>query len=303
MTSKIGFRGERIGVLAVTYNQCDLTVRFVEMFLRAFANAGVYLLVLDNNSSDGTVEISRKQFPDVDIRRLNDNYGCVTGRNIGVIELYKLGCDIIYITDNDIVIENRDFFHYMELFLSTHPDIVGCCPVVRWADDRNIQTLGSRRVSRIRTKNISMVDSNQSVSSLPGCAQFIRTEAFKKYGLYDNDLSPLSLEDYEWGMRATKMGAKLCYNPEAEVLHLHDRTKRDSAEKIGHLITGRMVYLRKHFSPTRMLQELRFLIPTAREYGIAFTLRHYLNGAAKRIHRQNYDFEVFMQQGVKRYYA
>jgi hypothetical protein len=296
-------RKPTIGVLVVTHNQFELTAGFVDRFLKMFGNdPRLYLLVLDNNSSDGTYERIRRIYPHVDIRKLNDNYGCVTGRNIGIVELWRLGCEYIYISDNDIVIEDETFFEKLLNLHRENTEADGSCPVVRWADDRSIQTLGSKRLFGAITRNLTAVNGLQRVDILPGCAQFVKMSAFERFGLYDNDFTPISIEDYEWGIRASRLGAKLFNNPYVQVMHLHDRKSPESTEKVSHYLTGRIVYLRKYFSLLRTIEELRFFLSNVRNYGFSTMLKAYSRGVRKKLREGNYFFSVFANGGTAKYY-
>lgn len=295
---------KKIGVLVVTYNQYQITRNFINKFLALFKEEYIHLLILDNNSQDGTYEKLQSRFPDLDIRKLNDNYGCVTGRNIGIVELINMGCHYILILDNDIEIEDPEFFSKMLLLMENDSEIDGCCPIVRWSDDYTIQTLGTRLNKFGISKNVTNISSgNNKVDILPGCAQFMRISAYKKIGLYDNDLSPISIEDYEWGMRAKKKRVKLCYNPDTEVIHYHNRLKGDSKEKKAFVIVGRMAFMKKYFTLFNLVKEIRFALRTMQNYGILFAVKNYIRGFFKKIHRNNFNYAEFSCQGLSKYYT
>ncbi len=293
----------KIGVLVVTYNQYEQTAAFVRRFIETFGNdRSIHLLVLDNDSHDQSYRRLCSDFPTVDIRPLNDNYGCVTGRNVGIVELEKLGCKYVYISDNDIIIEDPEFFRKLLIFHESHPEIDGSCPIVRWFDDRKIQTLGTKRVFGAFTRNVTQPNGIQRIDALPGCAQFISIRSFKKFGLYDNDFTPVSIEDYEWGMRASAEGASLTNYPIVEVLHTHDRAVKDSANKTLFYLAGRMVYLRKHLSLWRVLFEVRFILMHLLVFPISVLYRGYLLGVRKTLSDRNWVFEKFADSGLERYY-
>ena len=284
-----------IGVLLVTYNQYDITKKFILNYIQCFPLEKYKLLILDNNSSDMTFEKIKEEFPEIDIRKLNGNYGCVTGRNIGILELIKLESNYIFISDNDIVFKDSETLNKLGKFMQSHPELAGCCPIVRWFDDESIQTLGTREVRKNWFKNVSVLDNNIFVNSLPGCAQFVKSSTFKKYGVYDNDLSPISIEDLEWGMRATKNGAKLAYVNNCEVYHIQKRNVKNSREKTEHVIKGRGVFLRKYFSLQSIAREFRNFIYFTYNYGFIFTIRAYKKGLTKKIEKDNYNFDKFKE--------
>lgn len=291
---------KKIGVLVVTYNQYRVTLNFINKFLALFKKEHIHLLILDNNSQDDTYSKLRLRFPDLDIRKLNDNYGCVTGRNIGVVELINIECDYICILDNDVEIEDPEFFDKMYWFMENNDAVDGCCPVVRRGDNRSIQTLG-RRLTKFR-RNIKEIASVNRIDILPGCAGFIKAETFKKIGLYDNDLSPISIEDYEWGIRAKKKKAKFFNNPDVTVFHYFDRKKKVK-DLVAFVIVGRMVFLRKYFSLLNLIREIIFALRLLLRYGPLFVLINYIKGLLKKIHKDNFSYTKFSSQDIKKYYV
>jgi GT2 family glycosyltransferase len=291
-----------IAVLVVTFNQYEITRNFILNFIKTFSNEKYYLLILDNNSGDMTYEKIKYEFPDIDIKKLNDNYGCVTGRNIGIVELMRKKCKYIYITDNDIVFEDSGMLSKLKEFMKRNTGLEGCCPVVRWEEDKTIQTLGVRMLSRNRFKYISDFDENNMINILPGCAQFLCSDSFKKYGLFDNDFSPFGIEDLEWGIRAHRLNAKFAYCREAEVLHLHKKNLVISKNTIRQMIRGRIIFLRKYFSLFNLLKELHFLAGILFKYNTFFLIGAYVNGMKAKITKNNYNFDEFKLK-VSNYYC
>lgn len=294
-----------IGVLVVTYNQYELTKKFIINFSNLFSEDNrIKLLILDNNSKDGTYINIKKEFPHVDIRLLNNNYGCVTGRNIGIVELINLQVDYICILDNDIQIEDREFFNKILLYMTENKEIDACCPIVKFGKTREIQTMGYRLNGPfiINIKKIEELKTPK-IDILPGCAQFIRSSTFVKYGLYDNDLSPISIEDFEWGIRTKSMGINLSCCISTEVLHHHNPEIKDSKTKKEFVIVGRVIFLRKHFRIIFFLREIKYFVFTVAEYGLIFTVSAYFKGLKKKISFDNYKYENFVKIPFNYFYA
>lgn len=54
---------------------------------------------------------------------------------------------------------------------------------------------------------------------LSGYAQLTNIKAFSKVGLFDDDLSPISNEDLDWGIRAIQMGYRLMFVSASVIWH------------------------------------------------------------------------------------
>jgi GT2 family glycosyltransferase len=295
---------KKVGVLVVTYNQKDLTLNWIKEFKKTFIGQNnLYILVLDNNSKDGTYEAVKRQYPDVDIRKLNDNYGCTTGRNIGIVELINMGCEYICTLDNDCIIENSRFFEIMLQAFEMNPDVDGYSAVVRRAHDRSIDTMGSRRTWYGIRRSVKVPTENTKVDYLPGGACVIKASTYMKYGLFDNDYPPIGGQDHAWGIRVTNNGANLHFNPDLEVIHYHPGHRISYAEKDASILQGKALFLKKNPSVIHLLLEIRDCKHYVSHYGWLFTLKHYYSGFRRKIYRKNYEFQMFAFDGLAKYYA
>jgi GT2 family glycosyltransferase len=260
------------------------------------------LLVLDNNSHDGTSEAVRSEYPFVDIRVLNDNYGCTTGRNIGIVELIKKGCAYICTLDNDCFINNPRFFDLMVSAFESNPDVDGYGAIVVRAHNNEVDTMGSRRTWYGIRRAIKTPTANTRVDFLPGGASMIRSTAYMQFGLFDNDYPPVGGQDHAWGIRVTKSGANLHFNPLVEVIHDHPGSQTSRPEKDAFILRGKAMFLKKHPSLIYPLLDLRDCRHYIKEYGIKFVLQHYYRGFSQKTYKNNYKYEEFVKKGLDIYY-
>jgi len=294
---------KKVGVLVVTYNQKKITLGWIEKFKKTFHDqSNLHVLILDNNSNDGTLQAVRNQYPDVDIRLLNDNYGCTTGRNIGIVELINMGCEYICTLDNDCFIENKDFFRNMIAAFNANQEVDGYGAIVVRAHDRSIDTMGSRRTWYGIRRAVKVPTKNTKVDYLPGGACIIKATTYIKYGLFDNDYPPVGGQDHAWGIRVTNHGANLHFNPNQEVIHDHPGHKTSHTEKDIYIIHGKAMFLKKNPSLIQLLLEIRDSRHYIAQYGWLFLFKHYYYGFRKQIHKKNYEYNTFITSGLTKYY-
>lgn len=93
---------ERVCAVIVTYNRKDL--------LRECLNAVLgqtrppdHVLVVDNASTDGTPEMLKEEFPQVEVLRLPENQGGAGGFHEGMKRAYEMGFDWLWIMDDDTI--------------------------------------------------------------------------------------------------------------------------------------------------------------------------------------------------------
>jgi len=216
----------KVAVVILNYNGKLLAERSLNSVMRSsYANKDVILV--DNGSSDGSVEYLRARFPGVRILEVRPNRGVVGGRNCGFREAIARGCHYVLSLDNDVRIE---------------PELVGELVAVAEAD-RSIGIVGpktyaddgSQRIQcaggQIRyTQNVSsergsgetdrgQYDRIEDVDYFPGCGFMARREVLEKLGFLDEGFSELAHEDTDFCMRAVRRGYRIVYVPRAVMWH------------------------------------------------------------------------------------
>ena len=61
------------------------------------------IVVIDNNSGDGTADMVAKQFPEIALRVLPRNLGCANGFYEGISDAVKEGADWLWLLDDDTI--------------------------------------------------------------------------------------------------------------------------------------------------------------------------------------------------------
>ena len=94
----------KVAVVILNYNGKLLAERCLNSVMRSrYPNKDVILV--DNGSTDGSVEFLRTRIPDVRILETQENLGVVGGRNVGFREAVRRGSDYVLSLDNDAAFE------------------------------------------------------------------------------------------------------------------------------------------------------------------------------------------------------
>lgn len=109
-----------LSVVIVNYNTHDFLKACLES-LQAVTDIALDVIVVDNASSDGSCEMVRSQFPDVNLIANSENYWYCGGNNIG-IEASK-GAYVLLLNPDTVV--QPDALPMMVHFLASSPDYVG----------------------------------------------------------------------------------------------------------------------------------------------------------------------------------
>ena len=214
----------------VTYNNIATIDNAVGSLLKC-TEGPFRLYVVDNGSTDGTIEHIEKNYPEVTLIRSGGNIGFGKGHNL---ILDKLDSDYHVIINPDIIVKD-DVIAKLVDFLESNKDIGMASPEIRFPDGR-LQILGKRTpclkylvASRLRgsgepssiLREYAMLDCDLSkpidIENATGCFMFIRTKLFKEIGGFDKRYF-MYFEDSDL-TREVNSRCRTVYYPGATVYH------------------------------------------------------------------------------------
>lgn len=217
------------------------------------------LLIIDNHSNDKTIKViknylsnNQKLKDKTDILKNSQNIGFARAVNIGLKKalreknLYKT----VLLINPDTYFDKYLFKNGIDaLFLEK--DIGACCPKILYPDGR-IWWIGTRLLTpkeivsgpyygiskHIDQGKKKLVKKGFLESNLlTGCAMFIKIEAIKKVGLF-NEHYFMYVEDIDYSLRLLKAGYKLFLISREKVYHAQKRKKESVLLELRHYIIG-----------------------------------------------------------------
>ncbi|HWP83428.1 MAG TPA: glycosyltransferase family 2 protein [Bacteroidota bacterium] len=189
-----------------------------------YSNARV--LVVDNASSDGSVEAFRSQFPSVELIENSVNVRFAGGNNVGIRHALERGAEYVLVLNNDTVV---DAMVLDELIRTAESDpsigMVGA-KVLYYTDPQRIWFAGGRihwwsgwiAHEGIREMDRRQHDIVKDVDYLTGCCILAKREVIEEIGLFDERFFMYG-EDVDWCLRARRAGYRLVFQPKAKVWH------------------------------------------------------------------------------------
>ena len=268
-----------ISIIIVNYNvrhfleQCLLSVR------KAAEKISCEVVVVDNNSADGSCSMVRTEFPEVKLIINDQNRGFSAACNQGI---RHSGGEYILLLNPDTVVEEDTFVKCHE-FMKEHPD-AGALGV-RMIDGSGKLLPESKRalptpltaffkmtgISRLFPKSnyfnryyLGHIDSFETARAdiLSGAFMFIRREALDKTGLLDETFFMYG-EDIDLSYRFIKEGYTNYYFPEVKIIHYKgESTRKGDINYILHFYRAMLIFVDKHFGSKRNLT-LHFLLQFA----------------------------------------
>jgi GT2 family glycosyltransferase len=216
----------QVVTVVLSWNGRDDTLACLESLSRSSWSNGS-AIVVDNGSTDGTVDAVRKQFPDVDVIPTGTNLGFAEGNNVGMRAALATGADYILLLNNDTVAHEHLITELVNE-AERRPDAGALCPIIYYLDrpDR-IWYAGARfdarrghngRHTGYGERDVGQYHSVREVGRGTGAAMLMRREAVESVGLLDGDLF-LQVEDVEWSLRVRRAGWRIFFVPQARVWH------------------------------------------------------------------------------------
>ena len=255
----------RLSVIIVNYNveyflaQCLFSVRKAAQF------ASIETIVVDNNSSDGSVEMVKRQFPEVQIIANTDNKGFSKANN----QAMRLStADYVLLLNPDTLVEEDTFQKCID-FMDAHPNAGGLG--VKMVDGKGQFLPESKRglptplvafykifgLSALFPKSktfgqyhLGHLDNNHihKIDILSGAFMMMRKSALDKVGLLDEEFFMYG-EDIDLSWRIRLGGYDNYYFPATKIIHYKgESTKKSSVNYVIVFYNAMIIFAKKHFS-------------------------------------------------------
>jgi len=189
--------------------------------LRSQAFKSFCITMVDNGSSDGSVEYVEKNYPEVEIIKLAENTGFAAGNNVAI---KKAKTKYIALLNNDTKAHPlwlKELVNAMEMnseigFAASKMVYFDSPEIIDRAGD--VYTTAGTGLLRGRSKSSKYFNQEELVFGACAGAAIYRTEMLNEIGLFDEKYF-LLYEDVDLSFRAQLQGYKCLYVPGAIVYH------------------------------------------------------------------------------------
>lgn len=216
-----------VSVILVNYNGKKYNDKCIKSVLNSTIKEHIRIVVVDNASTDGSLEELREQWGghnQIQIVSLEGNYGFSKANNEGIRLSMEQGIEYFLLLNNDTEIETNTIENMYRYHLDTQGIVV---PKIMYADYRDtIWCAGGDFTPIIRKpvqRGLNRQDQGQFARSekcgfANGCAMFLSKAIVEKIGFLDERFF-LYYEDTEYSMRAQSLGIPIWYCAQAVVYH------------------------------------------------------------------------------------
>lgn len=263
----------QLSVIIVNYNVREFLDHALTSIRKAMKGIRGEVIVVDNASDDGSVEMLRRRYPEV-LRIVNStNLGFAKANNLALRR--ARGKYLLLINPDTIVQE--DTFRVMVRFFEDHPNVglAGCkilnpdgtfqlacrrsfpTPWVAFTKIVGLSALfpGSKLFGRY---NLTYLDPNESyeVDAVSGSFMMLRREVYEQVGGLDEDFFMYG-EDLDWCYRIQQAGWKIYYVPQTQIIHYKgESTKRSDIDELKAFYEAMELFVKKHLSSSFLMSLL-----------------------------------------------
>lgn len=238
----------------VTYNNADIIEKCIRSILK-YTNEDIFTLyVYDNHSGDNTVDIIKKNFPQVHVIEGPENRGFGFGHN----QLVKHRTSDYHVIINPDIFLTDNVIEKMAMYMDENSDVVQLTTEVRNMDG-SVQYLPKEDpcfryvvLSKLKpfafyrkayTRENEEMTGPTQVMSGTGCFSMVRTKSFKQIHGYDPQFF-LYFEDADLSRRLRALG-RIIYHPGMWVYHAWKRDNTKSLKGIRIFLTSMLKYQKK----------------------------------------------------------
>ena len=183
------------------------------------------IILVDNNSTDRSVELIKNEFPNIEIILVNKNLGYARGNNYG-FKYTKHKSEYSIFINNDTVV-SPDFIEPLINSLNDNFSIKQTAPKILYADAPNTFWFAGGYVNLlfgwIRHRGIRKIDNGQYdttsiIDYATGCCFCMRTKDFELFNMFDESFHMYG-EDVDLSLRIRKCGGIIKYIPQSIIWH------------------------------------------------------------------------------------
>lgn len=256
---------ERVTIAVITYNGEHLLEECLSA-IKSQDYSECEIMVVDNNSTDQSVDLVKARFPEVKVLRMKENRGPSPARNVAI---RKANTRYILLVDDDAVLA-PDCVRILMNAINKFPEAAVWSPRVIYYNRRNIIQYDGASLHYIGEAIINNSDTRIeralgkepfSIDTAGGVAYIVDKEKALQVGLFDEDYF-FGKTDTEFTFRLTISGFRCLNVPRAVVYH---KVKKRGLTKAFYQIRNRWFLILRTYS----LKTILLILPSLLLYEIS----------------------------------
>lgn len=259
----------KLSIIIVNYNVQYFLEQCIHSVKKAINNINAEIIIVDNNSVDGSVSMVKNKFPEINLVENKTNTGFSFANNQAI----KISTgEYVLLLNPDTLVEEDTFSKVID-FMDTNSLAGGLgvymidgsgnflpeskrglpTPMVAFYKIFGLSALFPKS-EKFGQYHLGFLDKNKihEVDVLSGAFMLIRKKTLNEIGLLDEDFFMYG-EDIDLSYRITKGGYKNYYFPDTRIIHYKgESTKKSSVNYVFVFYNAMIIFANKHFSSTNV---------------------------------------------------
>lgn len=178
------------------------------------------IIVVDNNSRDGSYETLKKENPDCVVLQAGYNKGFSAGNNIGIKYALENGADYVMMLNNDTEVAS-DFLDIMVSKANENTVVTPC--IYYYSEPHEVWYAAGRINYRRCTVYNGIENKSTYVDYASGCCLLMPRKVIERVGMWAEEYF-MYYEDMDYSLRILENGFQILYEKDAKVYHKVGRT-------------------------------------------------------------------------------
>ncbi|MCL2650800.1 MAG: glycosyltransferase family 2 protein [Candidatus Azobacteroides sp.] len=225
---------KKIAVVILNWNGKSLLEKFLPALLAYTPQDIADIIVSDNASDDNSVSFLKEKYPEIEVIRLEKNYGFAEGYNRTIVQLEH---EYVVLLNSDVEV-TPNWLETALSYLEAHPEVVALQPkILSYKDKSSFEYAGAcggfldiygypfcrGRIFDVVEKDNKQYEECIDILWATGACLFVKTEEYKKAGGLDVAFFAHQEEiDFCW--RLVNRGKRIICLPSSVVYHVGGAT-------------------------------------------------------------------------------
>jgi GT2 family glycosyltransferase len=252
-----------VSVIIVNYNGKVYLDKCLDSIKKTTLYSELEVLVIDNNSADGSVDLVKEKYPEVKTIELKENVGFAAANNLAA----KQAMGELYVfLNNDTIVTKTWLSELVKSVAENDRDVAIAQSLLLLGQDGEIDSSGDfiDKYGRPYSSKLRNAPNGREILSARAASMIIRKDVFWKLGGFEEDFFA-SFEDVHLGWKAWIAGYKVILASNSIVYHFAGQTVKNLKNTMNfHSMKNQACIILLNFEFPLSIKNLFSLLPLYR---------------------------------------